>query len=65
LNTANAGLTEGLVGLRKHRTPHIRLPLTETALRLATEIFVTEKVGQDEALGLLAFAAQGILQFEA
>jgi hypothetical protein len=65
LHTAKQGLAEGLVGLKKHRTRHIRLPFTETAVRLATEISVTEKVGQDEALGLLAFAAQGILQFEA
>jgi hypothetical protein len=41
------------------------LPLTKTAWRLATDISMTEKVGQGEALGLLAVAAQEILQFGA
>ena len=65
VHTATAELAEGLVGLRNDRTRHIRLPLTKTAWRLTTDIFATEKVGQGEALELLAVAAQEIRQFEA
>jgi hypothetical protein len=65
LHTANAGLAEALVSLRNDRTRHMGLPLTKTAWRLATDISMTEKVGQGEALRLLATAAQPVLSIEA
>jgi hypothetical protein len=65
LHTANAGFAEGRVGLQNNSTRQIRLPLTETALPLATDISVTGKIGQDEALRLLAIAAQPVLSIEA
>jgi hypothetical protein len=65
LHTANAGFAEGRVGLQNNSTRQIRLPLTETALPLATDISVTGKIGQDEALRLLATAAQPVLSIEA